>query len=236
MASQRTVWRRRTGSPQPHSSGSRRPGPRPDNESGTDRPTGLPRRPLPEWLAAQDQVHGRRMEYPIGVPIRWGSRSTTRSIGCRSRRGRPPRTSAGGGPRNTAGVVELTGLVDLTCWPIGMRLVVRCEKRHPGAGLTSFEQADGCLSGPGTSTRIGSSVPRNPARRACSRQERIRTARDPVPGRLRSRDSPDSTGPESTATRHRRTARSASEAHPDCGSTGDIHKRPRSRGDSVFAS
>ena len=36
-----------------------------------------------------------------------------------------------GEPRDHAGVVEITGLVDLAMWPVGMRLIVRREKPHP---------------------------------------------------------------------------------------------------------
>lgn len=39
--------------------------------------------------------------------------------------------------------MEVTDLVDLTGWPPGMRLIVRREKPHPGAGLTLFEAVDG---------------------------------------------------------------------------------------------
>ena len=50
---------------------------------------------------------------------------------------------ADGEARDGAQVAELTGLLDLAKWPAGMRVIVRREKPHPGAGLTLFEQADG---------------------------------------------------------------------------------------------
>src|SRR5262245_33884898 len=41
-----------------------------------------------------------------------------------------------------AWVAELTGLIDLTEWPPGMRVIVRKERPHPGAQLR-FTDADG---------------------------------------------------------------------------------------------
>ena len=39
-------------------------------------------------------------------------------------------------PRNrTIGFAELTGLLDMTRWPAGMRVIVRKERPHPGAKL-----------------------------------------------------------------------------------------------------
>lgn len=39
------------------------------------------------------------------------------------------------GIRDGAWVAELTGLLDLTGWPAGMRVIVRKERPHPGAQL-----------------------------------------------------------------------------------------------------
>jgi hypothetical protein len=47
-----------------------------------------------------------------------------------------------GGIRDGAWVVEATGLIDLTTWPSGSRLILRKERPHPGAQL-SFTDADG---------------------------------------------------------------------------------------------
>ncbi len=40
-----------------------------------------------------------------------------------------------GAVRDGAWVAELTGLLDLTAWPPGMRVIVRKERPHPGAQL-----------------------------------------------------------------------------------------------------
>lgn len=44
--------------------------------------------------------------------------------------------------RDGADVVEFTGIMDLTKWPTGMRVIVRRERPHPGAQLR-FEDGDG---------------------------------------------------------------------------------------------
>ena len=47
-----------------------------------------------------------------------------------------------GEPRDGAWVAELTGLLDLSKWPAGSRVLVRRERPHPGAQLR-FTDADG---------------------------------------------------------------------------------------------
>ncbi len=46
-----------------------------------------------------------------------------------------PAYDAGGVPRPGAWVAELTGLLDLSGWPPGMRVILRRERPHPGAQL-----------------------------------------------------------------------------------------------------
>jgi len=58
-----------------------------------------------------------------------------------------PAYDAGGQVRPGAWVAELTGLLDLTGWPAGMRVIVRKERPHP---------ARSC--GSSTSTTTGSPV------------------------------------------------------------------------------
>jgi hypothetical protein len=47
-----------------------------------------------------------------------------------------------GGIRDGAWVVEVTGMLDLTAWPEGSRVILRAERPHPGAQLR-FTDADG---------------------------------------------------------------------------------------------
>jgi Transposase DDE domain group 1 len=53
-----------------------------------------------------------------------------------------PAIEAGGGLREGAWVAEATGMIDLSAWPEGSRLILRKERPHPGAQLT-FTDVDG---------------------------------------------------------------------------------------------
>jgi hypothetical protein len=53
-----------------------------------------------------------------------------------------PAIETDGQLRDGAWVTEATGLIDLTSWPEGSRLILRKERPHPGAQLT-FTDADG---------------------------------------------------------------------------------------------
>ena len=46
-----------------------------------------------------------------------------------------PAYNADGDPREGADVAEITGMLDLSGWPEGMRVIMRREKPHPGARL-----------------------------------------------------------------------------------------------------
>ena len=54
-----------------------------------------------------------------------------------------PAIEADGEERQGAYLAELTCMLDLSAWPEGRRVVVRCERPHPGAALTLFEAQDG---------------------------------------------------------------------------------------------
>jgi hypothetical protein len=90
-----------------------------------------------------------------------------------------PAYDAGGQVRPGAWVAELTGLLDLTGWPAGMRVIVRKERPHPGAQLR-FTDLDGhrftCFA---TGTRHGQLADlelRHRRRARC--EDRIRAAKD----------------------------------------------------------
>ena len=53
-----------------------------------------------------------------------------------------PAIESGGGIRDGAWVVEVTGMLNLSTWPEGSRVILRAERPHPGAQLT-FTDADG---------------------------------------------------------------------------------------------
>ncbi|MET9465925.1 transposase [Streptomyces sp. NPDC006544] len=48
-----------------------------------------------------------------------------------------------GSPRAGAKVAELTGMVELTAYPAGTRIIVHRERPHPGAQLSLFDQDEG---------------------------------------------------------------------------------------------
>jgi hypothetical protein len=81
--------------------------------------------------------------------------------------------------RDGAWVAELTGLMELSGWPVGMRVIVRKERPHPGAQLR-FDDVDGMrITAFVTNTRRGQ-LPdlelRHRRRARC--EDRIRIAKD----------------------------------------------------------
>ena len=52
-------------------------------------------------------------------------------------------TETDGGVREGAWVIELTGLIDLSSWGEGCRLICRRERAHPGAQLSLFDTVEG---------------------------------------------------------------------------------------------
>ena len=85
---------------------------------------------------------------------------------------------------------ELTGLLTLTGWPDGMRVIVRRERPHPGAQLSLFEEQDGWrYTAFVTNTTIGALQWLEARHRAHARvEDRIRCAKDTGLGRLPSRE------------------------------------------------
>ena len=86
-------------------------------------------------------------------------------------------------PRDGAWVAEATGLVCLTWWPPGTRLILRKERPHPGAQLR-ITDADGHCGSPGSSptpprrtrTQLADLELRH--RRHARVEDRIRAAKD----------------------------------------------------------
>ena len=89
-------------------------------------------------------------------------------------------TTPTGSSATGAWVAELTGLLDLTGWPAGMRVIVRKERPHPGAQLR-FTDVDGHrLTAFATNTTPAGSCAdlelRHRRRARC--EDRIRSAKD----------------------------------------------------------
>jgi hypothetical protein len=87
------------------------------------------------WLSKP----GRRLAYSAGFTI---TEEIGEAILKIPGRAWTPAYDAGGQVRDGAWVAELTGLLDLSTWPKGMRVIVRKERPHPGAQLR-FTDIDG---------------------------------------------------------------------------------------------
>jgi hypothetical protein len=79
---------------------------------------------------------------------------------------------------------EVTGLLDLSGWPEGMRVIVRREHPHPGAQLSLFEAAAGYrYQAFATNTRIGQLAFLEAWQRAHARlEDRIKAGKRPRAG------------------------------------------------------
>lgn len=90
-----------------------------------------------------------------------------------------PAYDADGEPRENADVAELTGVLDLTGWPAGMRVIIRREKPHPGAQLRITDRNGWRLIAFATNTVGGQLADlelRHRRRARC--EDRIRIAKD----------------------------------------------------------
>ncbi len=90
-----------------------------------------------------------------------------------------PAYDADGEPRDGAGVAELTGLLNLSGWPVGMRVVVRRERPHPGAQLRIVDVDGNRITAFATNTPRGQLADlelRHRRRARC--EDRIRIAKD----------------------------------------------------------
>lgn len=90
-----------------------------------------------------------------------------------------PALDSSGDIRGGAWVAELTGIVHLSSWPAGMRLIVRKEHPHPGAQLRFTDRGGLRLTAFVTNAEVGSLQAlelRHRRRARC--EDRIRTAKD----------------------------------------------------------
>ncbi len=145
---------------------------------------------LLDWITALDAKRGRSVEYSVGYAVTDRVRDAIARV---SKTAWQPAITAQGEPREHGDVVEITGMLDLATWPAGMRVLVRREHPHPGAGLSLFEDADGWrYRAVATNTPVakGGQVAFLEARhRAHARVEsRIRHAKDCGLGRFPSRE------------------------------------------------
>ncbi len=142
---------------------------------------------LLDWLTEQDRVRGRSVEYSVGFAITEKIRDAIKLV---PKNVWTPATDADGGIREGGDVAELTGLLDLSRWPTGMRIILRRERPHPGAQLSLFEEADGWrYQAFVTNTTTGQLAFLEARHRAHARvEDRIRHAKDTGLGRFPSRE------------------------------------------------
>jgi hypothetical protein len=125
-----------------------------------------------EWLTARS----RRLHYLVGLTITQDIQDAILKVPASAW---TQAYDGDGEARDGAWVAEITGMLDLSSWPAGMRVIVRKERPHPGAQLR-FTDIDGlrftCLA---TSTK-GGQLPdlelRHRRRARC--EDRIRCAKD----------------------------------------------------------
>jgi hypothetical protein len=86
-----------------------------------------------------DWLHRRRLSYSIGFGLPANAADLLAQLPAEAW---TPAYDAHDQLRDGAWVAELTGLLDLTGWPPGMRVIVRKERPHPGAQLR-ITDADG---------------------------------------------------------------------------------------------
>ena len=124
------------------------------------------------WLASP----GHRLHYSVGMTITEDMQDAILALPDRVWE---PAYDAGGQVRPGAWVAELTGLLDLTGWPAGMRVIVRKERPHPGAQLR-FTDLDGhrftCFATDAKKGQLADLELRHRRRARC--EDRIRNAKD----------------------------------------------------------
>jgi hypothetical protein len=124
------------------------------------------------WLTCPS----RRLHYSVGMTITEDMHQAILTL--------PDRVweaayDAGGEVRRGAWVAELTGLLDLSSWPEGMRVIVRKERPHPGAQLR-FADIGGhrvtCFATDAKRGQLADLELRHRRRARC--EDRIRNAKD----------------------------------------------------------
>jgi Transposase DDE domain group 1 len=87
------------------------------------------------WLTAKP----RRLHYSVGMTLTEDMQAAVLKVPAASW---TPAYDGDGQVRDGAWVADITGLLDLSSWPAGMRVIVRKERPHPGAQLR-FTDLDG---------------------------------------------------------------------------------------------
>jgi hypothetical protein len=119
---------------------------------------------------------GSRLHYSVGLTITPAIEDALTAIPARAW---TPAYDADGVQRPGAWVAELTGLLDLSSWPKGMRVIARKERPHPGAQLR-ITDIDGhrftCFATSTPGGQLAGLELRHRRRARC--EDRIRNAKD----------------------------------------------------------
>jgi len=124
------------------------------------------------WLTAP----ARRLQYSAGMTITQDMHDAILNIPATAW---TPAYDSDRQPRDGAWAAEITGMLDLSGWPRGMRVIVRKERPHPGAQLRLTDIDGNRVTCFATSTRTGQLADlelRHRRRARC--EDRIRCAKD----------------------------------------------------------
>jgi hypothetical protein len=119
---------------------------------------------------------GQRLSYSVGFTLPTDFAATLALIPDEAW---TPAYDGDGQPRDGAWVAEVTGLLDLSAWPKGMRVIVRKERPHPGAQLRLTDIDGHRITAFATNTARGQLADlelRHRRRARC--EDRIRNAKD----------------------------------------------------------
>jgi hypothetical protein len=127
-----------------------------------------------DWLVSQ------RLSYSVGFTL---PEAITTELALVPEQMWQPAYDADGEPRPGAFVLEVTGLLNLSAWPTGMRVIIRRERPHPGAQLRITDADGNRITAFATNARAGGPG-RQLAdlelrhRRRARAEDRIRCAKD----------------------------------------------------------
>jgi hypothetical protein len=127
-----------------------------------------------------DWLVGQRLSYSVGFALPTDFERILAKI---PKRAWTPAYDGDGQPRDGAWVAEASGLLELTNWPAGMRVILRKERPHPGAQLRITDVDGMRITAFATNTRTGgpgtglADLELRHRRRARA-EDRIRVAKD----------------------------------------------------------
>jgi hypothetical protein len=126
------------------------------------------------WMA------GQRLSYSVGFPL---PHNTSELLELIPAGAWTPAYDAHDEIRDGAWVAELSGLLDMSKWPAGMRVIVRKERPHPGAQLRITDVDGHRITAFATNTKTGGPATQLPDleirhRRRARCEDRIRVSKD----------------------------------------------------------